>query len=294
MPQEWFDAGPFYAEKWTKLSASPCFQNRVMPMHSAHPLAARSFSRSCQHASQNAILLVLLVFCMLLAQTAQAAGAGSVISTSGNASIVSADGKARKPATGSPINSGDTIVTGEKGQLNIRFSDESIVQLHAESKFKVDQYVFNGKGDENAKGFFSLLKGGMRTVTGLLGKLKPAAYRVYTPTATIGIRGTEYIARLGNGLHVKVERGEISLTNRAGTFPVTEGQQAYVASQKAAPKYLNLGSAGQSGGSTGSGISGGTRIQGNTQINASANNASAVAVGQDNAAGNSIGTIGGK
>ncbi|MFZ2853325.1 MAG: FecR domain-containing protein [Rhodocyclaceae bacterium] len=266
-----------------------------MPMHSAHPLAARSLPRSFQHSFQHAFLLpLLLAFCMLLAQAAQAAGAGSVISTSGSASIVSADGKSRKPATGSPINPGDTVVTGEKGQLNIRFSDESIVQLHAESKFKVDQYAFNGKGDENAKGFFSLLKGGMRTVTGLLGKLKPAAYRVYTPTATIGIRGTEYTARLSNGLHVKVDRGEISLTNRAGTFPVTEGQRAYVASQKSAPKYLNLGSAGQNGGSGGNGMSGGTRIQGNTQINASASNASSVAVGQDNAAGNRIGTIGGK
>ena len=175
MPQEWFDAGPFYAEKWTKLSASPCFQNRLMSMYCAYPLAAHSLPRSFHHT---VLLPIFLAFCMLLAQAAQAAGAGSVISTSGNASIVAADGKARKPAAGSTINSGDTIVTGEKGQLNIRFSDESIVQLHAESKFKVDQYAFNGKGDENAKGFFSLLKGGMRTVTGLLGKLKPAAYRV--------------------------------------------------------------------------------------------------------------------
>jgi hypothetical protein len=238
-------------------------------------------------------LSLFIAASMLLASGAHAIEAGTIVSTSGSASILSADGKTSAPAVGATINQGDTAVTGEKGQLNIRFSDDSVVQLHAQSQFRVDQYTFSGKSDDDSKGFFSLLKGGMRTVTGLLGKFNRSAYRVNTPSATIGIRGTEYTARLDNGLHVQVERGEISLTNQAGSFPVAEGQRAYVADQKSAPKYLKLGST-ASGSGARSSASGATQIQGNTQIKASATNVNAVAVGQGNTAENKVGTIGGK
>jgi hypothetical protein len=44
-----------------------------------------------------------------------------------------------------------------------------------------------------SRAFFSLLKGGFRSVSGLIGKLNPDEYRVATPVATIGIRGTDYL-----------------------------------------------------------------------------------------------------
>ena len=242
------------------------------------------------------LLSMLIAACMLFASGAYAAGAGTVVSTSGSASILSADGKSRKATVDATINQGDKVVTGEKGKIDIRFSDDSVVQVHAQSEFQVDQYNYTGKSDEESKGFFSLLKGGMRTVTGLLSKFNRSAYRVTTPMATIGIRGTEYSARIENGLHVKVERGEISLTNQAGCFPVTEGQVAYMADQKSSPKYLNLGSSAQGGGSgsRSSGASWATQIQGTTKINANVTNVNAIAAGQDNAAANKMGVIGGK
>ena len=244
------------------------------------------------------LLPALLCVAALLPAAAYAAPAGSVVSSSGRASILSAEGQSRPAQSGASINAGETAVTGEKGQINLRFSDDSLVQLHAQSRFRIDQYTFNGKNDDDpkdSKGFFSLLKGGMRTVTGLIGKYNRAAYRVSTSSATIGIRGTEYTARIDNGLHVNVERGEISLSNRAGNFAVSEGQRAYIADQKSAPKYLNLSSAAQAAAAGArNGSSGGTQIQGNTQINASAINVNAVAVGQGNTATNKAGAIGGK
>ena len=44
--------------------------------------------------------------------------------------------------------------------------------------------------------FFSLLKGGFRTVSGLIGKINHEDYSVATPVATIGIRGTDYLTVL--------------------------------------------------------------------------------------------------
>ncbi|MEI7613136.1 MAG: FecR domain-containing protein [Betaproteobacteria bacterium] len=231
---------------------------------------------------------------MLLASVAHAGSPGTVISTSGPASLLAADGSVRMAKPGAPVNAGDTAVTGEQGQLHIRFSDDSMVQLHAKTQFRIDQYAFSGKADDDSKGFFSLLKGGFRTVTGLLGKYNRSTYRVNTPAATIGIRGTEYIARLDNGLHVQVEHGEISLANRAGSFSVSEGQRAYVANSKSVPKYVKLGNAAQGGSGRSNASASGTQIQGNTQINANAVNVNAIAVGQENTAGNKIGAIGGK
>lgn len=236
---------------------------------------------------------VLVAGCLLIACDAYAAAAGKVVSASGTRQIVSPTGQARIPSAGAQIDSGETAVTGGDGQLTIRFSDDTTVQLHAKSTFKVEQYAFSGQKDTKAKGFFSLVKGGFRTVTGLIGKLNPSAYRVSTPAATIGIRGTEYSARLDNGLHVSVERGEILLANRAGKFPVAKGQRAYVSDQRSAPRYLTLNNAVPGGGDRND-EAGGVQVHGNTQVNASARDSNAVAVGQGNAAGNRVGTLGGK
>lgn len=245
-----------------------------------------------EHQFSGFLIAALVSVGLLFASNTYAAGAGTVISANGSRSILAADGTSRTPSAGAVINQGETAVTGNKGQLDIRFSDESVVRLNSQSQFRIDQYAFSGKNGKEEKGFFSLLKGGMRTVTGMLGKANRSAYRVSTSAATIGIRGTEYSARLDRGLHVSVERGEISLANRAGSFSVQEGQRAYVANQKSAPKYLNLGSSGQSGAKNGA--SGNTQIRGNTQINANATDSNAIAVGQGNVAGNRTGTIGGK
>lgn len=237
-------------------------------------------------------LVAFLLALLLTATAAFADSAGRIVSSSAPASIVSA-GASRAALPGATIEAGDQLVTGNKGRITVRFSDESVVQLSADSEFRIDQYAFSGGRSDDDKGFFSLVKGGFRTVTGLLGKINRGSYRVTTQAATIGIRGTEYSARLDNGLHVQVDRGEISLTNRAGAFAVGEGQRAYVANSQSAPKYLNLGGSAQFGGGGRNG-GGGTSIQGNTTINATAKDMGATAVGQDNAATNAVGSIGGK
>ena len=238
--------------------------------------------------------LLFFLISLMLAAVAVAGSAGTVVSSSGMASIAKADGKTRSARPGSEIAAGYRLITGEKGQINVRFSDDSVVQLHALSEFRVDQYQFSGGKADEDKGFFSLIKGGYRTVTGLLGKFNRSNYRVTTPMATIGIRGTEYSARLENGLHVQVDRGEISLNNKAGAFAVSEGQRAYVANTRSAPRYINLSGAAQSAAGRGTSAGSGTNIQGNTTIGATAKDVNAIAVGQDNAASNKVGTIGGK
>ena len=241
----------------------------------------------------NSCLLLLAALCCFCASSVLAAGVGIVTRTSGSASLVSSDGKPKILRKDALLSQGDTLITGKDGIAAIRFSDDSVVQLRAKTEFRVDEYVYNGKPDGKEKGFFSLLKGSFRTITGMIGKVNRSSYSVHAATATIGIRGTEYSAnQKKDGLRVNVARGEISLTNRAGSFAVSEGQSAYVSSQDKPPTYLQSGNA--QGGDGKSGTSGGgTRIQGNTRIDAKTSNTSAVAVGQGNTAKNQAGVIGG-
>jgi hypothetical protein len=153
----------------------------------------------------------------------------------GNVEAVAADGSRRPLAKGSEINSGEAISTAAGARAQVRFTDGGYVSLQPNSQFRVDQYQYKGKTDGEEKGFFSLLKGGLRAITGAIGHVNRASYRVATPAATIGIRGTGYNAVLGDGLTVSVADGIITLTNKGGTLILSQGQSAFVADMNTAP-----------------------------------------------------------
>ncbi len=139
---------------------------------------------------QKSSLRALIAVLVLLPALAWAQAAGRVLMAVGDVSVQR--GTATIPlAANAFIFPGDTIRLGVDSNAQIRFSDESIVGLRAGSVFRVDEYQFSqGSG----KGIFSLLAGGMRTVTGQIGRLVQDRrnYAVRTPTSTIGIRGTHY------------------------------------------------------------------------------------------------------
>ena len=91
---------------------------------------------------------------------------------------------------GAEISNGDTIRTGDGGRAQVRFSDGALISLQPTTEFRVDNYEFSNQPTGQEKGFFSLIKGGMRTITGLIGRSNRDNYKVTTSVATIGIRGT--------------------------------------------------------------------------------------------------------
>lgn len=130
--------------------------------------------------------------------TAHAADVGRVLLAAGNA--VAIRGNQTVSLTyGAMIQDKDLLRTGAASNLQVRFTDESIVSLKENSELRIDDFRFSGKEDGSERGFLSLLKGGLRTVTGLVGRANHANYRLSTVTATIGIRGTDYAATLCQG-----------------------------------------------------------------------------------------------
>jgi hypothetical protein len=232
---------------------------------------------------------------------ATAGEAGVVAGAAGTAHVINAQGVTQPLKKGGAINAGDSVLTGRDGRADIRFTDGALLQLHPASQFRVDEYVYAAKGsklppDGTEKGLFSLLKGSFRTITGFLGKLRRSNYAVSTPTATIGIRGTEYFAQVDQGLSVKVWKGEIVLDNQAGSFSITEGQSAHVESINKAPVVRDA--SGAELGATNTRMSGrqsgSVQIKGNTRIEATTEGTRAIAIGQGNRAINEAGVIGGE
>ncbi|WP_236860730.1 FecR family protein [Candidatus Reidiella endopervernicosa] len=165
----------------------------------------------------------------LLALPVQAAvDIGKVISSSGSFMAKQSDGQTRKLKRRSKIHEGDLLITGANSQAQIRFKDSSLLELKPNTEFKVDEFSFSGKADGSEKSVYSLIKGGMRTITGKIGKKDKSKYKVNTPVASIGIRGTHYGLQLctsgscngDDGLFGGIYEGAIVLGNESGEHPI--------------------------------------------------------------------------
>lgn len=170
--------------------------------------------------------------------TVNADSAARVEFTAGEVRAVAADGRSRPLTRGAQVGSGDTIDTGS-GRAQMRFTDGALVSLQPQTQFRIDQYAFAGKPDED-RGFFNLLKGGLRTITGLVGKANRSNYKLTTSVATIGIRGTEFSVAYGNSVNVTTGDGAVDVCNGAGCLTVEDGQSAYVADQNTIPVIIEV------------------------------------------------------
>lgn len=146
-------------------------------------------------------------------------------------------GPANLPVSkGQLIESGDNIVTGASGQTQIRFSDGGLVSLAPNSQFNINRYA-----DENDAGkdsfAVSFLRGGMRAITGLIGKRKADNYKVTTNTATIGIRGSAFSAKINpdGTMDVAGEQDTIEVCTNAGCVSLIVGEIVRVESQDRPP-----------------------------------------------------------
>lgn len=159
----------------------------------------------------------------LIALLTSAGSAGAVAADSparvefsiGRVTAVDADGTRRALRKGATINVGESVVT-QRGRVHLRFSDGGYISLKPNTEFRVDEYRFEEKEVSTSRSFFNLVRGGLRAITGLIGKSDRKSYRMRTPAATIGIRGTIFEADLGNSITVRVVEGAIELFDDTG------------------------------------------------------------------------------
>ncbi len=171
-----------------------------------------------------------------LCLSASAQQAGVTEFTHGEVTATRGSEPARSLIKGSEIFTKDNIVTGEKSRAQLRFTDGGLVSLMPSTNFSVEQYQLGAAKDgSDGSLVFSLLSGGLRTVTGAIGKKDHDDYALKTPVGTLGIRGTEFTAILGSNstLLVHVGRGKVVLSNEFGSLEVNQGQNAVMSLGKA-------------------------------------------------------------
>lgn len=175
-----------------------------------------------------------------------AAVAGHVQFVNGVVQLTSAAGESHALQKGDAVSEGDTLSSAPAASAQIKMSDGGLVAMRPDTQLKIDSYQFNGQQDGSEQGFFSLFKGGFRAITGLIGQLHKGNYRIVTPSATIGIRGTDHetlvvvpgsdaAALAPPGTYNKVNTGETSMTNGKGTISILPNQMGYAAADRRMP-----------------------------------------------------------
>jgi hypothetical protein len=159
-----------------------------------------------------ALKVALSASAVMLASTSiSLANTGRIEFVNGNVALQGANGASKPIARGTEVSSGDTLRTNA-GLVQIRYSDGAIVSLRPDTDYTIEEYRFSGKTDGDERALFKLLKGTMRTVTGLVGRINKDRYVLNTPSATIGIRGT------GGVVQVDPATGATLLFGTSGTW----------------------------------------------------------------------------
>jgi hypothetical protein len=173
--------------------------------------------------------------------TVSAVPAGKVELTDGDVRFFDANKAMRRPAAGESVFEGDSIVTGAGGEVHLEMADGGYVAVRPNTRMRITQFRAEGGPDDRA--LFGLLEGSFRSVTGWIAKVSPRSYVVRSPTATIGVRGTEHephvIAEgsaLGEaGTYDRVYAGETVITTPRGTVAVRPNQAGFAPHRATAP-----------------------------------------------------------
>ncbi|MBS1197732.1 MAG: hypothetical protein H6R18_1517 [Proteobacteria bacterium] len=146
----------------------------------------------------NRAIWALLMFssCAATSLPALAADAGKVLTSQGVTTLQRAGTPARITGAGEALLVGDVLSTGPSSIAMIELADGSRMTLRPATVFTVEQFSIEA-GKEAA--VLRLFKGGLRALTGFISKRRPGSVSVATQTATIGIRGTDFDARLCSG-----------------------------------------------------------------------------------------------
>ncbi len=174
--------------------------------------------------------LLALLF-LLLPALAFAQAAAKAVFVTGSPLVTAASGESRPLLRGGELLPGDSINTAD-GRVQLRFSDGASMSLQPGTQFRIDAFRFVDRGNRASSGdgvVMTLIKGALRTVTGLLGKEDYKQYKVGTTVATIGVRGTEYGATFdGTGLSVTTYAGLVEVCSDAACQQISPGQTVWV------------------------------------------------------------------
>ncbi len=199
------------------------------PRHSVRPPVGLPIGR--------AVWIALVLACVCNSSWAQLS-AGRVMAASGTIKATDPQGKVRLLEKGGEVYSGDKVVTADGALAQVRLNDGGYLSIRPGTEMVFDRFVYDEKDASKSNFLVSLVRGGFRSITGLIGRTNPNAYQIRTSTATVGIRGTDHepmviqnipgMAAMGApGLYDKVNDGETFIRNKDGMLSLKRGDVGF-------------------------------------------------------------------
>ena len=195
-------------------------------------------------------LLPLFAGATLIFSNFAVAAAGKFQFVNGDVRVKSKSGDVRTAVKGGEVNEGDVIVSGMPALAQLKMDDGGTIVVRPNTKFTIATYRFNGKEDGSERATYKLDQGSVRAITGQIGKTNKQNYLIQTPTASIGVRGTDhepaYIPKKNEienltgkpGTYDKVNVGETYIETQGGVVVIKPNSVGYAEDEFAVPTIL--------------------------------------------------------
>lgn len=180
---------------------------------------------------------------------AQPSGAVARVAVSvGDTRKVGSQGLVESLKVGSTLAAGERVRTGPDAMAILVFSDEGRISLRADSELLIRHYEIDPTG-ARTRIELELIRGTVRQISGQASRAQPDRYRLNTPIAVIGVRGTDFLAKTaGDAVEAFVHEGNIVLTPHAGACAASSSaacDPVAVASSVTGSRYVRLNATGQ-------------------------------------------------
>lgn len=167
----------------------------------------------------------------------------------GDVQATDARGVVRPLREGSPVHVGDRVRAAGSGEAVLKALDMGIIAVRPGAEFKAEQFVSESKSSDSQ--VLRIFSGSLRLISGWIGKLNPSGNKVVTPTATIGIRGTDHEPYvLGQeqareksskpGTYDKVNSGGTTLSANGADLDIDPGRVGFVEDARRKRALLTL------------------------------------------------------
>jgi len=134
--------------------------------------------------------LFVLIAALTVSSVAVAEDSSGMVVASRGEVIALSNGGSRELKQGDFIYEKDEILTSGRSFAVLQFTDGAKVTVRPDSTLIIEQYLYAGGDDDAAT--LNLVSGGLRVITGAMAKTNPENYKVKTPVALMGVRGTEF------------------------------------------------------------------------------------------------------
>lgn len=148
---------------------------------------------------KNTLLTLALSALFTQAQAQGDASVGTVSLVLGKAWLHAADDSREPISAGTVVRVSDRIITEANGHVHVRFVDDALVSVRPDSQLEIQRYDFNAANPADSSIKLNLVEGVTRAISGEGAHAARERFRLNTPIAAIGVRGTDFVVSASEG-----------------------------------------------------------------------------------------------